>query len=378
MYEFLKEKGVDVELYTTFPSKFNVLPPPPKSRVFGQETMLNKPSYSRASLEIIRPERGSILHIANAWHGIVPFAERMGVRTVITVQYWWPTCYFNSMTCGSCDCKSLDKVRRAIAQKKGKDFVSSTLEALYAVRKMEVIRRNVSSASVILAVSKVVKDVLVSRGFPEEKIRVININALTRNVEYVPYAPNEKYFTFAYLSYPDREKGIFNLVEAFALALKKNPMLRLKVPGGLVSKELVKLVSDLGLSEHVVMTERIPYEEYVKKIREILSDVDVVVVPSLNIDTWARVVTESMLAGRPVLVTRGNGGLVEQVTDGVDGFHVNTYDVNVFAEALYKISLIPREEIKKMGNRARANALAKYNHDKIIGELIELYKELSG
>jgi glycosyltransferase involved in cell wall biosynthesis len=116
---------------------------------------------------------------------------------------------------------------------------------------------------------------------------------------------------------------------------------------------------------------------------EILSDVDVVTLPSLYIDTWARVVTESMLSSRPVFVTKGNGGLVEQVTDGVDGFHVhtcssyNTYDVKEFAEALYKISLIPREEIKKMGERARANALAKYNSDKIINDIIEMYKELS-
>jgi Glycosyltransferase len=167
------------------------------------------------------------------------------------------------------------------------------------------------------------------------------------------------------------------LLEAFAIALKKNSNLRLKVPGGLESKQVVEIVKDLELTEHVTLTERVPYEEYVKKMREILSDVDVVIVPSLYIDTWARVVTESMLSGRPVLVTKGNGGLVEQVTDGVDGFHVNTYDVKEFAEALYKISLIPREEIKKMGERARANALAKYNSDKIINDIIEMYKELS-
>jgi len=377
MYEFLKEKGIDVEMYTTFPSNFNVLPPPPKNKIFGEETMLNSTSYSKRVLNEINPEKGSILHIANAWHGIVPLAEKGGVKTVITIQYWWPTCYFNSMTCNDCDCKTLSKVSKAIRSKKNKPLLTSTLEAFYALRKMDRIKKNVSSASAILAVSKVVKDVLISRGFPEEKIKVININALTKNVDYVPYNPNDKFFTFAYLSYPDREKGIFNLLEAFAIALKKNSNLRLKVPGGLESKQVVEIVKDLKLTEHVILTERVPYEEYVKKMREILSDVDVVVVPSLYIDTWARVVTESMLSGRPVLVTKGNGGLVEQVTDGVDGFHVNTYDVKEFAEALYKISLIPREEIKKMGERARANALKKFNPDKIVSDLITLYKELS-
>jgi len=377
MYEFLKEKGIDVEMYTSFPSNFNVLPPPPRSKIFGEETMLNSTSYSKMVLNEINPEKGSILHIANAWHGIVPIAEKRGVKTVITIQYWWPTCYFNSMTCNDCDCKTVSKVSKAIRSKKSKPLLTSTLEAFYAIRKMERIKKNVSTASVILAQSKVVKDVLISRGFPEEKIKVINISALTKNIDYVPYDPNDKFFTFAFLSYPDREKGIFNLLEAFAIALKKNNNLRLKVIGGLESKHVIETVKDLKLTEHVTLTERVPYEEFVKKIREILGDVDVVIVPSLIIETWGRVVTESMLSGRPVLVTRGNGGLVEQVTDGVDGFHVNTYDVKEFAEALYKISLIPREEIKKMGERARANALVKFNPDKIISDLITLYKELS-
>lgn len=129
MYEFLKEKGVDVEMYTSFPSNFNVLPPPPKSRVFGEETMLNSTSYSKRVLSEINPEKGSILHIANAWHGIVPLAEKRGVKTVITIQYWWPTCYFNSMTCNDCDCKTVSKVSKAIRSKKNKPLLTSTLEA---------------------------------------------------------------------------------------------------------------------------------------------------------------------------------------------------------------------------------------------------------
>jgi Glycosyltransferase len=377
MYEFLKEKGIDVEMYTTFPSNFNVLPPPPKSKIFGEETMLNSTSYSKRVLNEINPEKGSILHIANAWHGIIPLAEKRGVRTIITIQYWWPTCYFNSMTCKDCDCKTVSKVSRAIRSKKNKSLLTSTLEAFYAIRKMDRIKKNVSLASAILAQSKVVKDVLISRGFPQEKIKVINISALTKNINFVPYNPNDKFFTFAFLSYPDREKGIFNLLEAFAIALKKNSNLRLKIVGGLESNQVVEFIKDLKLTGHITLTERVPYEEFVNKMREILSDVDVVVVPSLIIETWGRVVTESMLSGRPVLVTKGNGGLVEQVTDGVDGFHVNTHDVREFAEALYKISLIPREEIKRMGERARANALVKFNPDKIIGDMITLYKELS-
>ncbi|WP_256201821.1 glycosyltransferase [Sulfuracidifex metallicus] len=59
---------------------------------------------------------------------------------------------------------------------------------------------------------------------------------------------------------------------------------------------------------------------------------------------------------KATIVTKGNGGLVEQVSDGVDCFHVNTYDVKEFSEALYKISLIPRDKVRKMGEIARDNA----------------------
>lgn len=107
-----------------------------------------------------------------------------------------------------------------------------------------------------------------------------------------------------------------------------------------------------------------------------MNDVDFVVVPNLYIDTWGRVVIESMLAGRPTIVTKGNGGLVEQVSDGVDCFHVNTYDVKEFSEALYKISLIPRDKVRKMGEIARDNAFQKFDNEKIINQLIDLYKEI--
>jgi SET domain-containing protein len=57
------------------------------------------------------------------------------------------------MACNDCDCKTVSKVSKAIRSKKSKSLFTSTLEAFYAIRKMERIKKNVSSASVILAVS---------------------------------------------------------------------------------------------------------------------------------------------------------------------------------------------------------------------------------
>ncbi|BBG24874.1 glycosyltransferase family 4 protein [Sulfuracidifex tepidarius] len=376
MYKKLSEAGIEVNMYTTFKSDFNYIEPPREGKLFGREAILNSEKYSSKVLSEIKPEKGSIIHLANAWHGIIPLAEKMGVKTVINVQYWWPTCYFNSMEENFCDCRSITKLSKCIGmKKKGMRSYTSLAEAYYAVKKMERIKANVSSASAIIAVSKVVKDVLVSRGFPEDKIRIINVNALASNIDYVPYTPSSK-FTFAYLSYPDREKGVFQLLHAFAYASKKNPNIRLKIPGGLESSEVISTVRDLGIEKSVEMTKRVPYEKYLLSLKQILADVDFVVVPSLYIDTWGRVVIESMLAGRPTIVTKGNGGLIEQVNDGVDGYHVNTYDIKEFGEALYKVSLMPREEVRKMGLIARDNASKKFDNKVIIDQLISTYKEI--
>lgn len=102
---------------------------------------------------------------------------------------------------------------------------------------------------------------------------------------------------------------------------------------------------------------------------------DVVIAPSIFFETWNRVVTEVVFSGRPVIVSKGNGGLVEQVEDGVTGFHVNVYNVNEFAQELVRISMIPREELRKMGLRAREEALKRWgDQNKIVSELETSYK----
>ncbi|WP_338602504.1 glycosyltransferase [Sulfolobus tengchongensis] len=376
LYKKLLEYGIDAQLYTTFSSEYMTLPSPPKSMIFGYEKMVNSENYARKIFNIIHNSKDTVIHLANAMYGILPIAEKSGAKTVINIQYWWPTCYFNSMDNPYCDCQSLTKISRCIYNKKnGYHKILSPLEALYAKWKLDKIKEYVSKASIILAVSNIVKEVLVSRGFPEDKIRVININAITPPIDYVEYHPSDS-FTFAYISYPDQGKGIFQLLKAFSIALKYNEKIRLKIAGGLEEPKVVETISELGIKDKVVLTKRFPYTEYINKMKELLSDVDVVVVPTLVPDTWARVVTESMLSGRPVMVTKGNGGLVEQVTDGVDGFHVNVYDVNDFALSLYNISQIPRNKIEEMGKIARSNILKKYDNKKIIDQVISLYREL--
>jgi glycosyltransferase involved in cell wall biosynthesis len=142
-------------------------------------------------------------------------------------------------------------------------------------------------------------------------------------------------------------KGFYTFIKAMDEIYRKRKDFEIRI----VNSDNISS-GDLGF-KYITLTERVPSEEFVKKTKEILCDVDVVIVPCLTIETG------SMLSGRPVPATKGNGGLVEQVTDGVDGFHVNTYEVKEFANTLYKILLIFQTEIKENGRKSQIKCLAK-------------------
>ena len=380
LYEKLRARGHEVSLWTTFPSGFKELPRPRVLRPLGYETSVNLPGYARAAIKAMRPGKDSIVHAMNAMHELVYLARKKGLRSLVTVQYPWPICYFNAYGHGACGCTPsyLEALRCIAGRRRGARKALGPLEAAYWLAKRRWIRRNLTGSCAIVAVSRSTRDLLASAGYPPEKIHVVYVNALMpRLPEYSEYEPSDR-FTFAYLSYPDEGKGVFQLLRAFALAVKRNDRLRLKVYGGLESPDVARLVRDLGLGSHVELTAWAPFDRYIESLREMLRDVDVVVVPTLVFDTWARVVTEAMLSGRPVMVTKGNGGLVEQVEDNVTGFHVNVYDLEEFAEGLFRVSSIPRDEIRKMGLRAREEALKRWgDQDKIVADLEAIYKSVA-
>jgi glycosyltransferase involved in cell wall biosynthesis len=160
------------------------------------------------------------------------------------------------------------------------------------------------------------------------------------------------------------------------MAIKANPRLRLKIYGGLASPDVVRLVEELGIRDKVELIGWVPFENFASSLKELFRDVDVVVVPSMVFETWARVVTEAMLSGRPVMVTKDNGGLVEQVDDRITGFHVDVYDLESFAKSLVEVSQMSREELRRMGQRARDMALSRWNQETIINDLENLYNNI--
>ena len=102
---------------------------------------------------------------------------------------------------------------------------------------------------------------------------------------------------------------------------------------------------------------------------------DAFVLPSVNEGTPVSVI-EALAAGRPVVATRV-GGVPDVVRDGVDGFLVDSGDVDALAERLHRLAA-DRELRERMGAAGRARVLPRYSVARLVDDVDRLYSCLLG
>jgi glycosyltransferase involved in cell wall biosynthesis len=127
----------------------------------------------------------------------------------------------------------------------------------------------------------------------------------------------------------------------------------------------------IGISDGVIFTGRIPKE--LAPLYYAASDI--VVMPSLQ-EAWGLVATEAMACGRPVVAT-SVGGLPDQVIDGFNGFLVPPRDPRALADRILYLLDNP-SEARRMGLNGRRLAVEKFNIEKRIARILELYESLRG
>ena len=93
--------------------------------------------------------------------------------------------------------------------------------------------------------------------------------------------------------------------------------------------ELKRLVKDIQL-EHIVF-----WKGFVKEVNLIYEPIDILVVPSIEFDSYPTTVMEAGLRGIPV-ITSSIGGLPEMVRDGFNGFLFETGNHSDLKRALLK------------------------------------------
>ncbi len=87
------------------------------------------------------------------------------------------------------------------------------------------------------------------------------------------------------------------------------------------------------------------------------------------------VLLEAAASGVPAVATDA-GGVRECVADGETGFVVPCSDCDALAEAMSRLALLPAETRARMGNAARARAVARFDLDIVAAEWERTYREL--
>jgi glycosyltransferase involved in cell wall biosynthesis len=171
------------------------------------------------------------------------------------------------------------------------------------------------------------------------------------------------------------EKSVDVLVEAFALAAPGRPRLRLLLVGGGPAEEAVaQQAAQLGVSDRVHVTGRLPREEALGLVKAC----DVFLFASQT-ETQGLVLAEALAAGLPVAAVDGPG-VSETLRPGVDAVLVPAEPAETRAGRLAEAAGLlagDRRRRERMAARALAGA-DRFDAAVRVSEVVDLYRAVLG
>lgn len=161
------------------------------------------------------------------------------------------------------------------------------------------------------------------------------------------------------------EKGHAWLLDALALAVRRQPRLRLAIVGdGPLRRDLLMQAQRLGISHRVRLL------GYRADVPRLLAAGDIVANPSLS-EAFGNAILEAMALSRPVIAARA-GGQQEIVADSETGLLVAPGEVAALADALALLAERP-DIARRMGEQARLRALSHFTVERVAEQLAGLY-----
>lgn len=164
------------------------------------------------------------------------------------------------------------------------------------------------------------------------------------------------------------QKGIEYLLHAVKRIIKQFPDITFIIAGeGLWMKKLGDLSIGLGISD------KVKFLGFTDDIPEILSVMDIFVLPSLW-EGMPNVVLEAMAAGKPVIAT-DTGGSKDIIDSNINGVLVEPGNSEALAEAILKLLGNP-EQRQRLGESARETVKERFPIDKMVSKTEQIYTRL--
>lgn len=174
-------------------------------------------------------------------------------------------------------------------------------------------------------------DFLISAGVPKEKLVYIPSMYIDLDIFKV-YPEAAKKYDLVFCSRLEKNKGIFNLIEAVKIAKRQKPDIKLLIIGsGPEKKKLELQITNYQLQNNVFFS---GWLETTRDVALAYNSAKIFVNPSFN-EGGPRVVLEAMACGLPVVTTKV-GLMHDLIRDGENGFFTDWYSAKM-AEAILKL-----------------------------------------
>ena len=251
------------------------------------------------------------------------------------------------------------------------------MEPPYNSRCWEAMAERASDVDAFVAVSEWYADQMTVRmGVPRDQIAVVPLAVDLDDVEPapLPFEPP----VIGYLSRMSESLGFGLLVDAF-IELKQDPRLRdlrLKATGGMVGPDKT-FVAGLRrkLKRHGMQgaAEFLPDFGQPER-REFLRSISVLSVPTVRGAAFGGFILEALAFGVPV-VQPSAGAFPELVKDTGGGLLYDLEEDNGLTKSLMKLLLDPVYS-KELGQRGRARVIARYGIDRMVSDMLAVYRSL--
>lgn len=168
----------------------------------------------------------------------------------------------------------------------------------------------------------------------------------------------------------EKDKGIYELLDAFSTLKSKGHNLHLILLGNCVESDVKSKISSLtALKNKIHVIGEQPHRE----VFNWLKSADLFVLPSYH-EGLPNAILEAMSCGLPVVSTK-IGGIPEIVEDGNTGILVNPKDSDALANAIDY--LIKNDELaRKMGKTGRDKVEQKFSWQQNAREIVQIYNKV--
>lgn len=172
----------------------------------------------------------------------------------------------------------------------------------------------------------------------------------------------------------EEAKGFSHLIDAMQLLKKKHKHIHCTIVGeGSLRSDLEKQIGKVHLADSVSLVGALSHDQ---KLQDTLRSAELFILPSVQDkegvhDVHPNAVKEAMACGLIVITTR-LGGIDEVITDGKDGFLVESADAKQIADKVNEVLQLSVRQRQRIRALARQKILKQFSDDQVTHQLVSL------